>query len=100
MKIFGWIVLLTVAIPLQGVAVFWLRQSGGSFFSQVGLECTLFPAVIELVVAVATAIHYERIHSGAVGNPHSVIGKTLRNDAAQPPAPPPTRKAWDGEWDH
>jgi len=97
----GWIGLVLVAIPLQGFVVFWCRQTGGSFFGQAGLECTLFPVAVELVVAIATAIHYVRVHADAVANPHNLIGKTLRGDDRNPPAPPPRPKvsdAWGGVW--
>lgn len=99
MRVFGWIALALIAIPLQGFAVFWFRETSGSFFSQTGLECTLVPVVVELVAAIATAVHYDRIHSTAVPNPHSLIGKTLRDDCQQPPSPTPARAAWDGKWD-
>ena len=99
LKTRDWVALALVAIPLQGFVVFWLRQTGGSFFSQAGLECTVVPVFIEVVVGIATAIHYERIHSGAVANPHSLIGKTLSNNSPQPPPPPPAQKAWGGTFE-
>ncbi len=85
-------------IPIQGYLVFlWFGH--GQFLSQSGIECTVIPVFVELVVAVTSAMHFDRIHSGAVANPHSPIGQKLLNGSGRPPAPPPTRAAWDGEWE-
>jgi len=98
MKTLGLAVLVAAAIVFQGFVVFSVRGNG-TFASQTGLECTVVPAFIEFVVFVVAAMQYERIHTGAVSNPHSLIGKTLRRDAGHAPEPPKAREAWDGEWE-
>lgn len=93
-----WIALAVAALPLQGFLVFSLWGKG-NFLSPSGAKFTLGCLAVDLVIGVVAAMHYERLHSGAVANPHSLIGQTLRRDAVQPPAPPPTREAWDGGWE-
>ena len=73
-------------IPIQGYLVFlWFGH--GQFLSQSGIECTVIPVFVELVVAVTSAMHFDRIHSGAVANPHSPIGQKLLNGSRSAPCP-------------
>jgi hypothetical protein len=95
-KICGWIALGLVVVVLQGLAVFWYRGYGGSFWSQTGLECAAIPAIAEIVLLVVVLRNLDELHARSMSNPHSIIGEALRRDAHRSPAPPPTRKAWDG----
>jgi stage V sporulation protein SpoVS len=92
------IALAGVWVPLQGYLVFlWFGR--GQFLSQHGIECTVIPAFVELVILVTSAMHHERLKTSYIANPHSQLGASLRNDAPRPHVPPPTRTAWDGEWE-
>jgi hypothetical protein len=95
-----WVVLGTLGAVGQGLAVFWYMEPHGPFIGRAGLQCTGIPLLIELVLLVVTLKNFDQIHASAVSNPHSLIGQSLRNDAHQSAAaPPPTRTAWDGEWE-
>ncbi len=95
-RILGMIALGLVAAVLQGLVVFWMFAKAGSFLSLAGLESTLAPAGVELVLAVVVLKNMHELHTHAVSNPHSVLGQALRHDANTPPTPPPTREAWKG----
>jgi hypothetical protein len=97
LKYLGLAVLVVAAIPTQGFIVFsFLGQ--GSFFGRSGLVCTVSPIFVELVVLVVAAMHFERIHSSSVANPHSLIGQALRKETTDP-RQPSVRAAWDGGWE-
>ena len=95
-----WIALAVVAglavAVLQGLAVFAFEGFAGSFLSIAGLKCVAIPAAVELVLAIVILKNFDELHSIKASNPHSLIGQSLRKDAARPPAPPPTREAWKG----
>ena len=95
-RFWPWAAVGLVGALLQGLAVFTWRGYGGSFVSLTGLGCVLVPLGVELVVAVLAIRNVDALHADTVTNPHSLIGKGLRNDSARPPAPPPTREAWKG----
>ena len=81
---------------LQGVAIFAFEGFAGSFLSGTGAECVAVPIGIELVLLVVILKNLDEVHSRAISNPHSVLGQQLRNKTKTPPAPPPTRDAWNG----
>lgn len=88
-----------VAALLQGVAVFAWRGYGGSFVSLTGLGCALVPLGLEGVVALLAVQYLDHLHAQTVTNPHSLLGQALRKDSGRPPAPPPTREAWKGDFE-
>jgi hypothetical protein len=47
-------------------------------------------------VFVVVMKNLDELHSRSVSNPHSLLGRALRSETALPPAPPPTRAAWNG----
>ena len=99
-KILPWILLGAVVAVLQGLAVFAFEGFGGSFLSVTGLKCIAIPAGVELVLLVVILKNFDELHSRSVSNPHSLLGQALRNDAGRAPAPPPTREAWKGGFEH
>jgi hypothetical protein len=84
-----------VAALLQGLVVFAWWGNGRSFLSFTGLGCILVPLGVEVVVAIIAIKNLDELHAQTVTNPHSLFGTGLPKDAT-PPAPPLTRKAWDG----
>lgn len=92
-----WFVLGALGALTQGFAVFWYFEPYGPFLGRGGLECTVIPLVIEVVVLVLSLKNLDHLHASAISNPHSLLGHSLRNDAARPP--PPARSAWDGQWE-
>jgi len=91
------IILASVAALFQGWAVFWIADYGGPFASRTGLACVGVPLLVELVVFIVAMRNLDQLHANAVANPHSLLGQSLRRDT--PPAPPPSRAAWDGGWE-
>ena len=95
-----WIALAVVAglavAVLQGLGVFVFEGFAGSFLSVAGFKCVAIPLGVELALAVVILKNFDELHSIKASNPHSLIGQSLRNDAARAPAPPPTREAWKG----
>ena len=87
-KVLGWIVLALTALAVQGYAVFWFGGYPGAYLSRIGLECTAVPVFIELVLFVVTMMHLDRLHAGAVANPHSLLGQALRQGDVPPPPLP------------
>jgi hypothetical protein len=90
-------VLAGVAVALlQGLAVFAFEGFAGSFLSLTGAECVAGALGVELVLLVVILKSLDDVHSRTVSNPHSLLGQALRNETKTPPAPPPTRDAWNG----
>ena len=81
---------------LQGLVVFAFEGFAGSFLSVTGAECVAVPVGVELVLLVVILKNLDEVHSRTISNPHSVLGQALRNETKTPPAPPPTRDAWNG----
>jgi len=73
----------------QGRAIFWYMEPSGPFLGRAGLQCIGIPLLFELVLLVVFLKNLDQIHAGAVSNPHSLLGQSVRNDSRQSAASPP-----------